>query len=145
MAQISKKYLSAEVQNRITQTLLEAVSQVRGKEDTSLFLNDLLSPTEKVVLAKRLAIAVLLLKGWGYESIQNFLKVSSDTVGKVSLTVKQNQGYRKIVERMLKTEAGREFWRDIVKLGHRLGTHDKFLDEGLLDKKFGFDRKKTLL
>ena len=89
MAQISKRHLSIQVQDKIIGTLLEAVSQVKGKEDTQLFLNDLLTPTERVVLAKRLAIAVLLLNGWGYESIQNFLKVSSDTVGKVSVIVKK--------------------------------------------------------
>ena len=145
MAQVSKKFLPVDVTNRITETLLEAVSQVKGRKDTALFLNDLLTPTERVVLAKRLAIAVLLLKGWGYESIQNFLKVSSDTVGKVALIVKHNQGYPKIVEKMLRTESGREFWQDVVKLAHRLGTSDKFVGEGLLDKKYGFDKKKTLV
>ncbi len=145
IAQISKKYLARGVQEKISGTLLEAVSQVKGRQDTALFLNDLLTFTEKVVLGKRLAIAVLLLKGWGYEPIQNFLKVSSDTVGKVALVVRHNQGYRKVGERMLTTEAGREFWHDVVKLAHRLGTHDKFVDEGLLDKKYGFDKKKTLI
>lgn len=145
MAQISKRYLSAEVQNKISETLLEAVSQVKGKQETGLFLNDLLTPTERVVLAKRLAIAVLLLKGWGYEAIQHFIKVSSDTVGKVSLVVKQKEGYRKTIEKMMKTEAGRQFWREIVKLAHRLGGRDTFIEEGLLDNKFGFDKKKNLL
>jgi len=97
MAQISKKFLPVDVQNRITETLLEAVSQVKGRKDTALFLNDLLTPTERVVLAKRLA------------------------------------------------EAGREFWQDVVKLAHRLGTSSRFVDEGLLDKKLGFDKKKTLV
>lgn len=145
MAQISKRYLSLAVQNKISETLLEAISGVKGRKDTALFVNDLLTPTERVVLAKRLAIAVFLLKGWGYESIQDFLKVSSVTVGKVSLVVKQNQGYRKVVDKMLMTEAGRQFWRDVVKLTHRLGTRDTFVEEELLNKKFGFDKKKTLL
>ena len=145
MAQISERYLSVDVQNKISGTLLEAVSQVKGRQETALFLNDLLTPTEKVVLAKRLAIAVLLIKGWGYEAIQNFLKVSSDTVGKVSLIVKHNRGYSKIVERIMKTEAGREFWRDVIKLVHRLGTRDTFVEEELLNKKLGYDKKKNLL
>ena len=144
MAQISKRFLSEEVQNKISGTLLEAVSQVKGRNDAQLFLNDLLTPTERVVLAKRLAIAVLLIKGWGYESIQSFLKVSSDTVGKVSVIVKNNEGYRKIVERMLKTEAGREFWQDVIKLVHRLGTRDTFIEEELLNKKLGIEKKNLL-
>lgn len=144
MAQISKKYLSADVQNKIAYTLLEAVSQVKGRKETSLFLNDLLTPTEKVVLAKRLAIAVLLIKGWGYEAIQSFLKVSSDTVGKVSVTVKVNQGYRSIVEKMMRTEAGREFWQDVIKLAHRVGTRETFAEEELLNKKFRMGRKTLL-
>lgn len=144
MAQISKKYLSVDVQNKITGTLFEAISQVKGRKETSLFLNDLLTPTEKVVLAKRLAIAVLLIKGWGYEAIQSFLKVSSDTVGKVSVIVKINQGYRSVVEKMMRTEAGREFWQDVLKLAHRIGTRETFVDDQFLNKKFGY-KKKTLL
>ena len=123
---------------------MEAVSQVKGRQDTQLFLNDLLTPTERVVLAKRLAIAVLLIKGWGYLAIQNFLKVSSDTVGKVSQIVKNNRGYRRIVERMLRTEAGRQFWQDVIKLVHRLGTRDTFVEEELLNKKLGIKKKNLL-
>lgn len=145
MAQISKRYLSWDVQNKISGTLLEAISQVKDKKEAALFVNDLLTPTERVVLAKRLAIAVLLLKGWGYDGIQNFLKVSSDTVGKVSLIVKSNQGYRRVVDKMMRTEAGREFWRDVVKLAHRLGSRNPFVDEELLDKRYGYNKKKTLL
>ncbi|HLB34923.1 MAG TPA: Trp family transcriptional regulator [Chthoniobacterales bacterium] len=144
MAQISKKYLSEDIQNKISGTLMEAVSQVKGRQDTQLFLNDLLTPTERVVLAKRLAIAVLLIKGWGYLAIQNFLKVSSDTVGKVSQIVKNNRGYRRIVERMLRTEAGRQFWQDVIKLVHRLGTRDTFVEEELLNKKLGIKKKNLL-
>src|SRR3989344_9035841 len=134
MAQISKKYLSEDIQNKISGTLMEAVSQVKGRQDTQLFLNDLLTPTERVVLAKRLAIAILLLKGWGYEPIQNFLKVSSDTVGKVSVIVKNSQGYRKAVKNILVTEAGRKFWQNVVKLAHRFSTRDRLIDDKLLDK-----------
>ena len=45
---------------------------------------------------------------------------------------------------MLRTEAGREFWQDVVKLTHCLGTRDTFIDEKLLDKKLGVSKKSLL-
>lgn len=142
MPQVSRRMLSKDVEGKITETLLEAVSQIRDKKEVSLFLNDLLTPTERIMVTKRLAIAILLLKGWGYDGVKDVLKVSSDTISRVALVLKMNNGYRIVVEKLLKTEAGREFWRDIVKLVHRIGTPtDAFADDAILNKKFGYTKK----
>lgn len=75
MSIVSRRKVSDRIENQINQTFWEAISKLTSKEEVTLFLNDLLSPTEKIVLAKRLAIAVLLSKGYGYESIpENFGK-----------------------------------------------------------------------
>lgn len=145
MPQVSKRVLRKEVEEQIAETLLEAVSQLRSKSDVSAFLKDLLSPVEKIMVSKRLAIAVLLLKGWDYDGIKDFLKVSNATVSKVSLVLKENVGYKIAVDKVAQTEAGREFWKDTVKMLHRMGTtKDLFKDEEQLNRKFKF-RRKTLL
>jgi len=48
-----------------------------------MFLGDVLTETERVVLAKRLAIAVYLNKNKSYENIRKDLKVSSATIANV--------------------------------------------------------------
>lgn len=145
MPQVSKRVLRKEIEEKVTETFLEAISQVRDKAEVQLFINDLLSPVERVMLAKRMAIAVLLLKGWDYRSIDDLLKVSNDTIAKVSLIIKINEGYRKIVDKLSKTEAGREFWKDVASLAYRLSNpRNVFVDEGLIKYKLGL-KKKTLL
>lgn len=145
MPQVSKRILSKEIEAKIAETLLEAVSQLRTKSEVADFLQDLLSPVEKIMISKRLAIAVLLLKGWEYPAIKDFLKVSNATVAKISIILKDNVGYKIAVDKVAKTEAGREFWKDVVKMIHRVGTiKDTFIDDEVLNKKFKFKRKTLL-
>lgn len=142
MPQVSKRKLSRDIESKITESLLEAISQVRSKAEVSIFIEDLLTPTERIMVSKRLSIAILLLKGWNYDSIKDLLKVSSETVSRIALILKTKKGYRVAMEKLLNTEAGRQFWQDIVKLMHRIGnTRDTFVDDDLLNKKFGYGKK----
>lgn len=145
MSQVSRRIVRAEVQEKIIETLLEAIAQLKNKQDIQAFVNDLLTPVERIMIAKRLAIAVLLLKGWSYDATGDLLKVSTDTIARISIILKTNDGYKKTADHLMKTEAGREFWRDVASLAYRLGTPGKtFVDEGLIRHKLGF-KKKTLI
>ena len=145
MPLVSKKIPRSEVQTKITETFLEAISNLRTKNDIQLFLSDLLSPVERIMLSKRLAIAVLLVRGHTYESIKDILKVSQETVSKVSLTLNNNKGYKIVINKIQRSESMREFWQDIENIVHRLGsTHDVLAPDSLVKKKLGH-RRKTLV
>ena len=94
MTQVSKRIVHKQIESRMYETLFEAIKHLRSKEEIQLFLTDLLSPTERTMLAKRLAIAALLMRAYEYESIMNMLKVSSATISKVALVLNHNQGYK---------------------------------------------------
>jgi len=144
MPQVSKRILDSKVEAKIKNTLLDAVSQVRSREDVSAFVNDLLSPVEKTMLSKRLAIAILINRGWEYPAICNFLKVSSGTVAKISILIKHKSAYVRTIKKLEETEAGREFFADLAIFAHKLGVHkDLFVSDELLKRKFGLE-KKTL-
>ena len=101
MPQVSKRPLSKNLYSIFWQTLADLKSSADVKE----FLTDLLTPTEKVMLAKRLAIALMLIKGYDYASIRSSLKVSPQTIGSVSLWLKYSgSGYRKSIERIIKKQ-----------------------------------------
>ena len=105
MAQVSKKLLNKDIEERILNTLWDGVSFVKDYQEARMFLEDLLTPTEKIMLSKRLAIAVLLTKGYGYLNISNTLRVSSDTIKEVSNWLKiSGNGYRLVINRLLKQE-----------------------------------------
>lgn len=63
--------------------LYTAASSVKGRDAVKLFLRDLLTPSERIMLGRRIIIARLLLKGERYEDIEQRMRVSRKTVAKV--------------------------------------------------------------
>ena len=111
MTQVSKRYLSPNIQERMFEIFVNAISKAKYKSDVDGFLMDLLSPTERIMLAKRLAIAYLLVKkSWTHREISKILKVSLTTIQRVSLTLNiQGNGYRKIINSLLREEGVEAF------------------------------------
>ncbi|MBI2599217.1 hypothetical protein HYW40_03290, partial [Candidatus Curtissbacteria bacterium] len=122
MPLVSKRKLSKNIEERMFETLWEAISKLNSKQDIQSFLADLLSPVEIQMIAKRMAIAALLARGYGYESIQDIIKVSDATVAKVSRALNNNPGYKIAINKIARSEATQEFWHDIENLVYRLSS-----------------------
>ncbi len=113
MAQISKYPVHKKVEERMFEVLRETISHLKGKEVED-FLAELLSPVEKIMLAKRLSIAVLLHKGYNYEAIKQILRVTPPTIANVSLLLKYSgKGYKKAVEKIALNEKMDAFWEKV--------------------------------
>ena len=145
MSQVSRRKVSKEIENKIFETLLEAISSIKSQKEINAFLSDLLSPVEKIMIAKRLAIAVLLSKGYSYETIKDLVKVSQTTIAKVSIAMNLNNGYRDVIDKISKSERTREFWQDIERMLNRMSiTNNTFKpDENL--KSILSHKRKTLV
>lgn len=105
MTKVSRRYLDKELENRIFEVFLKTIVDIKTRLDAQAFIDDLLSPTEKIMLVKRLAIAVLLAKGKTYDEIDDVLKVSRATIMRVSFWLKNGKnGYRKVVDAILKAQ-----------------------------------------
>ena len=117
MPQVSRYPLPKEVYNRIFELLLRIITDSYNKNEARELLDDLLTPTEKIMLAKRLSIAVLLLKGYPYESIQEILRVSKSPIADVNRSLKyKGKGYKKFAKRILKEEKIAKFWEKVEDL-----------------------------
>jgi uncharacterized protein YerC len=114
MGQVSKYPISSEVYERIFDLFTETLSSFNTKKDIAKFLDDFLTPTEQVMLAKRYAIAFLLTKGYSYREISKILRVSISTIGFVSLDLKIGRSYRKVISRIMKNERTKESIDDMV-------------------------------
>lgn len=133
MAQVSKRVLAKDVQERIFEIFWQSLAACNNQETVAKFLEDLLTPTEKVMLAKRVSIAFLLMKGYDYCSISETLKVSSPTIWSVNLWLKEKgAGYRMVLEKILKSERWKKFWQEIER---------KF--EDTLPPRYGTDWKEA--
>lgn len=60
------------------------VTLLENKDQVKMFLKDLLTPTEMKMLAKRIQIAKMLLEGYNYLDIRNYVKVTDSTIARIS-------------------------------------------------------------
>lgn len=63
--------------------LYTAAASVHGREATKLFLRDLLTESERIMLGRRIIIARLLLSGTTYDDIALRLGVGNDTIARI--------------------------------------------------------------
>jgi uncharacterized protein YerC len=104
MSQISRFPLPLTLEKEIHTALHQALADLHNQSEIQLFLTDLLTPTERIMLAKRLAIALLLDQGYDQRSIHTILKVSVSTVSAVNYWLKnQGKGYHLVITK-LKTQ-----------------------------------------
>lgn len=114
MTQISKRFLQKQVEGRILDLLWTSLSSISQKEKVALFLDDLLTPTEKIMIAKRLAIAFMLMKGYSYPTINSMLKVTDTTIWNVKTNLSyRGQGYKTAIEQIMSKEKWEKFWDDL--------------------------------
>ncbi len=114
MPQVSRYPVDRKVEERMFEVFQKAISALSDRSDVESFLHEFLSPMEKIMLAKRLSIAVLLKKGLDYDTIQEILHVSPPTIASVSLQMKYaGSGYKKVVEKILDEEHVTDFWEKI--------------------------------
>lgn len=101
MSKFEKKHkLAKEEQQKLLLELCHALVVVKRLEEAANLLIDLFSKQEIEMIAKRLKIAKLLMKGKTYDQVCKELKVSSQTVARVGGWLDQaGAGYRLIIER----------------------------------------------
>ena len=114
MTQISKYPLRKEIEKRVFDVFLDSIVMVKTREKVDRLITDLLSPTEKIMLAKRLSIALLLYKKFDQRSIVRVLKVSLSTVSRISRSLQHGSGgYVMVLASMMQKE---EFQNYLEKL-----------------------------
>jgi len=109
---VRAKNLTKEQKVETLDTLYTAVSSLRGRIAMKMFLRDLLSESERVMLGRRIMIARKILAGDGYDKIQADLKVGKTTVAKVHRWLSdQMPGYEQAIKGLEKelTERKRKF------------------------------------
>jgi uncharacterized protein YerC len=83
MTRISRKRLKKEAYLQIHDRFIRTIIELKKMKEGRLFLNELLTPAERIMLAKRLAIIVMLLENISFYRIYKTLKVSPSTVARI--------------------------------------------------------------
>ena len=128
MPHVSSKKIKKEILNKLYNEFGKAFEKSAHKLQASLFLNDLLTKTEKIMLAKRFAVIYLLSQEVPVSYIAESLSMSYSTIFKMSLKYdigkyssllrsieKEKKDLWKILEKTLRAglppRAGRGRWK----------------------------------
>lgn len=121
MGRVSRRKIDPEIEERCFEIFWNLLAQLKSSSEIREFLKSLLSYTEQTMLAKRLAIAVLISKGYNYEEIDQTLKVSKSTVGTVHKQILVGApGYKNAVEKIVKQEKIEEFFDKLQEITLKL-------------------------
>lgn len=111
MPQVSRLKLDGRAERELVDTFAESLVLIRNKELARQVMEDLFTPTEKLMLGKRILIAVLLQQGFGYREIMRALKVTAGTVNHVKITLSRSgagfRGLFLLLAGHLQTQRGR--------------------------------------
>ncbi len=104
MSQVSKNQLSNKVYEKIFSLFPRFLYKMTSKGKQSELVNAFFTRTEKIVFAKRIAIAFMLTKGYSYRQISTKIKVSTSTIIKIADSVKNNESTVKKELELIATE-----------------------------------------
>jgi uncharacterized protein YerC len=97
MPHVSKKRLKKKMATELADQFLTFLSNTRTKADARILARELLSQTERVMLAKRLSTIILLVRGYTFQQIGDSLGVTPQTVTRLWHSLNEEK-YQKIVE-----------------------------------------------
>ena len=83
MAQVNKRKLPEHIRREAWRQFTRAIGTASSEATLMARLRALLTPTELIALEKRLAILVLLARGWSYRKIGRALDVTRTTISAV--------------------------------------------------------------
>lgn len=100
---VRAKELDNDARIRILDALYTAASGVQGREAMKLFLRDLLTESERIMLGRRILIAQLLLQGERPTAVASKLKVGYDNIYRIQRWLSdQLPGYEQAIKEMEK-------------------------------------------
>lgn len=114
MPRISRSKLAPEKLQEITDHFSYLVSSLTHTKDIEGFLMDFLTREEKIMLAKRLVLFMMIKKGYEPQFIQQMLHLSYETVRTyTNQCYEKNAIFHGILDKMLDRQKTKDFWRKI--------------------------------
>jgi len=114
MTQVSRNPVHKDVYYSIRDDFLWILASFRSTDEAKAFFYDFFTKTERIMLAKRLAVAMMIHRGFVYEDIRRILRVSTATISRVSDWLDRGgSGVQRVLERLIKEEKAEVFWNRV--------------------------------
>ncbi|KKT56850.1 MAG: hypothetical protein UW81_C0020G0015 [Candidatus Giovannonibacteria bacterium GW2011_GWC2_44_9] len=115
MPHVSRKKLKKKVFIKIGEKLSDTVAKANSAREVRWIFKELITPTECVMLAKRLAIILMLEKGHSFNTIQRTLKVTPQTIVRFWKITKQSL-HKSVIKEISASKTKGDFWQELEKL-----------------------------
>lgn len=116
MSRVSKIKLNEEMQEEISEHFLYLIASLNNQKEIKSFFDEFLTKEEKVMLAKRLVLFMMLQKGYSSSFIQTALQVSYETVRSYSIQFAHKDSiFQQITNKLLTRKRTQQFWDKIEK------------------------------
>ena len=112
MPHTSEKELKKETLKRIYSQFTKVISEPKNKYFGKNFADQFFTETEKIMLAKRLAIILMLSEDFSFNTIERVLLVSSSTINKIRTRI--DRGDFSFAKEIVKDKKLKEkFWVEL--------------------------------
>lgn len=101
MAKVQLQSIDKEERYEMIGELFDIVTRLRTKKEIIGFLMGLLTPSEALMLARRIQIAELLTQGENYEEIARILKTSPTTVNNIAKELASDELFQRHIEKQV--------------------------------------------
>jgi TrpR-related protein YerC/YecD len=109
MPRLSGRRVSPKQMGYFVDLLCDAFTLLVDRKEMGEFLKEFLTPTEVRYLAKRFLIAIMLRKGYDWQTIEAHLKVGDDTIARVNNRLKYGNGALKgVIDQIIEIEEKRQ-------------------------------------
>jgi len=113
MVRLSRYKVNKTIMHRIFTLLLDVIGKHKNKDEFFSILFDIISPSEQLMIAKRIAAMYLIQKGMNYTIICDVLKISSASLAKYTLLLDRSKGIKQILEVLIQHNKVNLILRDI--------------------------------
>jgi len=111
---ISKKQISPQKEKELLQTFFQLIVDLKNPQEAERVFKGLLTETEIIMVAKRLAIAKGLSEGTSYNEIRKKFKVSSATISQISSLIGQTKGLPLALKK-IEADQWADYWSKKIK------------------------------
>ena len=111
MPKVNQEELDVQIQEIIIKQFLYAITRLESPKQTAAFLADFLTDAETIMFSKRLAIAILIIRGHSQTTITKLLSVSYSATGAVKSWLKNADPSTLVI---LNAIAQSDDWKELV-------------------------------
>lgn len=135
MPHVSRHKLDKKTQEELVRNLRIVFTKINKDEEMTTFFLSLLSETEQIMLAKRLAVIVLLQENIPESRIADILHITRATVEKLRLFLEtRGEGFKIALKKLEEEKRLKEFKELLIKLArYSIRAGGGYVKPGILD------------